>query len=71
MATWPPCTPFLGHIQILKQKLWIHKYTETGPVLHVKVSVNTTLMESRFGSLQQLEIKPMYGWSYPEAEIVT
>ena len=64
-------TPFLGPIQILKQNFG---YTSTQRLvlfLMSKLSVNTTFVESRCRSPQQLETAPMFGWSYPEAEIVT
>ena len=35
------------------------------------LSVITKFMESTFGSHQHLETKPKFGWSYPEAQIVT
>ena len=64
-------TLYLRTVQILKQNFG---YTSTQRLvlfLMSKFSVNTAFMESRFRSPQQLETKPMSGWSYPEAEIVT
>ena len=62
---------YLGPIQILKQNFG---YTSTQRLvlfLMSKLSVITTFMESRFRSPQHLETKPKFGWSYPEAQIVT
>ena len=55
-------TFYLELIQILKQLALFFLS---------KLTVITTLMESRFGSLQHLKTKPKFGWSYPEAQIGT
>ena len=52
-------------------RIWIHTYQEIGPVLKSRLSVVFTNMESKFRSPPHLEITPMFGWSYPEAQTAT
>ena len=64
-------TTSLGPIQVLKQNFGYTSTQRWVSFLISKSSVNTTFVEFRFRSPQQLETKPMCGWSYPEAKIFT
>ena len=62
---------YLGPVQILKRNFGSTSIQRLVLFLMSKSTVNATFMESRFRSPRQLKTKPMSGWSYPEAGIVT
>ena len=53
------------------EKLWTNKFTEIGLVLDVKVICHHNVHGIKIQIPQHLKTKPILGWSYPEAQIVT
>ena len=52
-------------------KLWVQKTQRSDQFVMSKLSVIMADMESKFKSPLHLETTPMFGWSYPEAQIAT